>query len=549
MNRSYRTILLGMAIICFFGYAIASQDLSNSDWIGGFKISEKWTPIKVHFKKEKDIISGTLDFPLYGIENNNLKNLCIKESHVHFELSMQQQTLNFDGEVINDKISGDFKKGTQSGTFKLIRLANVDPKIYEEYKGDYEVRADTYVSIFEIYKGAGEGEFSFIDFETGRVGNLFPLSETTFFSGPSLESVFPMETKIIFERDEKAEVKGLTLKQSGKPEKTCPKVNLYLKKDVTFHSSDITLSGNLMIPTGKGPHPAVVLVHGSGPGTRDQLVFLGHFFLHHGFAVLTYDKRGCGHSTGDWRRADFDELASDALAGVKFMKNHPAIKPRKIGLYGISQGGWVISLAASLSKDVNFIIPHSGPGVSPAEQEIYRMKNWLTSYGISKAEVSELINAYELLFNFIRTGKGSEKLDTAVNHLSKSPILSRIAPPLSHQMSQWEELYKKQIVGDPGWFLHLSIDFDPPSVYKKVSCPVLAIFGKFDSSLPVDKSVQRIEKALKDGGNQDFTIKIFPNAGHGLFEMNGSGPMDFVSPTRAFPGFFDTLANWLKKQI
>ncbi len=547
MKRSYTAILLGMVVTCLCYYPILSQDSINGDWIGEINISENCKRIKVHFKQEQDSLLGTLDFSLFGGKNKSLDNIHVKGSHVHFELTMEQQTLHFDGEVKGGTISGDFKQGTQPGTFKLVRLANVNPKMYEEYIGDYEVSPGTYISIFKLTGVTGEVEFSFVDFESGRFGNLYPLSETRFLSEASFNNLFPMDPQITFIKEE-SKVKGLAIKQAGKPGKILPRVNLYSKKEVTFANGEITLSGNLMIPIGKGPHAAVVLVHGSGPGNRHQLVIPAHFFLHQGLAVLTYDKRGCGTSSGDWRRADFAELASDALAGVKFLKNHKSINPQKIGLYGISQGGWIVPLAASLSRDVSFIIPHSGPGVSPGEQELYRMKNWLTSYGIAKAEVSEIINAFELLFNFIRSGKGGEKLDAAVNNLRKNPVLARMAPPLVHEMRQWEDLYKKQPIGDPGWFLHLNFDFDPLPVYRKVSCPVLAIFGKFDSSIPVEESAARIEKALKDGGNQDYTIKVFPNAGHGIIEMKGSGPMDFVSPLRIFPGFFETITNWLKKR-
>ncbi len=148
---------------------------------------------------------------------------------------------------------------------------------------------------------------------------------------------------------------------------------------VTFQSGDITLAGNLWIPAGDGPFPAVVIAHGAGKVTSEDYKYLRFFFVHHGFATLTYDKRGVGESGGSysmWVRnnrngeAVLEDLANDALAGVEFLKGYDQIDPNRIGLFGLSQGGWIAPLAASKSSDVAFIVLYSGP-VCTVGQEIY----------------------------------------------------------------------------------------------------------------------------------------------------------------------------------
>ena len=146
---------------------------------------------------------------------------------------------------------------------------------------------------------------------------------------------------------------------------------------VTFQNGEVTLAGNLFIPAGEGPFPAVVLVHSAGKTTSEDLKVLSFFFVQHGFAALTYDKRGVGESTGTYKMVDvkngesvLDELAGDALAGVKFLKNHDQIDPNRIGFFGVSQAGWIAPLAASKSPDVAFIVLYSGP-VCTVGQEIY----------------------------------------------------------------------------------------------------------------------------------------------------------------------------------
>ena len=126
---------------------------------------------------------------------------------------------------------------------------------------------------------------------------------------------------------------------------------------VTFQNGEVKLAGNLWLPAGEGPFPAIVLVHGAGEYTSQDYKYLGFFFVHQGFATLIYDKRGVGASSGSYKRVGPDEngeavlegLASDALAGVESLKGHDKIDPNRIGFFGISQGGWIAPLAASKS--------------------------------------------------------------------------------------------------------------------------------------------------------------------------------------------------------
>ena len=135
---------------------------------------------------------------------------------------------------------------------------------------------------------------------------------------------------------------------------------------VTFQNGDVNLAGNLFIPAGEGPFPAIVFVHGAGKYTSQDYKYLSFFFVNHGFATLTYDKRGVGASSGSYKmvgvesgEAVLEDLADDALAGVEFLKRNNQIDPNKIGFFGVSQAGWITPLAASKSSDVAFIVLYS----------------------------------------------------------------------------------------------------------------------------------------------------------------------------------------------
>jgi hypothetical protein len=424
------------------------------------------------------------------------------------------------------------------------------PDVWQRYLGEYIYSGKEYVSVFKFSQQAEDGSLFFFDSETGRTGPLQAVFETEFTSaGPGAGVDNPAgEIRITFLKDEAGNADRLMLKRTGRPDIEAGKDFGFAETPVTFASGNITLAGSLRLPATSGRHPAVVYAHGSGPGTRDQLSLLAHFFLHRGIAVLGYDKRGVGRSGGDWRKIDFPELASDALAAVRFLRSRPDIDPQKVGLFGISQGGWVVSLAASRSAEVAFFISHSGPGVSPRKQEFTMLTNIMTASGFSKEEIEGVLQSMSLLYDYGKTGKNGDKLDELVQKLKQNPKLTDFLPPLSKELDR-ETIYDKQKMGDPGWFFHLDVDYDPIPAVKRVRCPGLFLFGKHDFTVPVDESIARIETALKETGNKLCRVVVLPNAGHGVLEVDPAKPTQPAAPMRLAEGYFRLLGDWLDKAL
>src|SRR3989441_11506471 len=163
----------------------------------------------------------------------------------------------------------------------------------------------------------------------------------------------------------------------------------FKQEEVSFRNGDVTLSGTLLLPSTKGPHPAVVFLDGAGSESRYGVLFLAEYFTRYGIAALIYDKRGVGKSTGDWKRSDFRDLAGDAIAGIRLLQKSNEINPKQIGLYGHSQGGMIAPLIASRSKDVAFIISGAGSAVPVYESEINSLTNQVRAKGISGNELAE----------------------------------------------------------------------------------------------------------------------------------------------------------------
>jgi pimeloyl-ACP methyl ester carboxylesterase len=420
-------------------------------------------------------------------------------------------------------------------------LPKLEPKIYDQYLGTYEVTPNEFIVI-----GRTERRLYFYEPQTGRVRGLNLISETDFSAGPSLLIYTPTEFQITFIKNEKGEVTSLVLKQTGTPDKIAKKAKLYQEEKVTFRNGDVTLAGTLLMPSTKGAHPAVILLHGSGEQDRNGYLSLMRFaadnFARHGIAAFIYDKRGVGASTGNWATAGFDDMAGDALAALKMLQRRKDIKPNQIGMWGSSQAGWVMAKATSMSKDIAFIISVSagGSGYTVTQQNNYNMATEMRVRGFSPDEINQVITIWNVFYAVVRAGAdgNGEKLDSAVRQAQQNAKLKDWLPPLSSEID-----WKKR----DQWFLALDIDFNPVPLWEKYDGPVLGIFGELDSSTPVRQVVPIFEKALASRKNKDYAIKIFPKAHHIILEAETGSDEELPRLKRYVPGYFDIMTDWIRK--
>jgi pimeloyl-ACP methyl ester carboxylesterase len=361
-------------------------------------------------------------------------------------------------------------------------------------------------------------------------------------------SVFSPTTFQITFTTNKGEVTGLILKEAGRPAQIAKKAKFYKEEEVTFQNGDVTLAGKLLIPSTRGPHPGVVLLHGSGPQDRNGEIslirFVADHFARHGIAALIYDKRGFAPSTGNLSTATFGDFAGDALAGLKLLQSRQDINPKQIGFWGVSQAGWVMATATSMSKDIAFIISVSagGSGYSIPQQNNYNIATELRASGVSPDEIDQVITSYNLFYDFIRAGEGGsgEKLDTAVRKLQQNAKLKDWLPPLSSEVD-----WKKR----DQWYLALDIDFDPVPLWERYDGPVLGIFGELDSETPVAQVVPILSRALAGRRHTDYAIKVFPKANHNIMEAETGSDSELPRLKRLVPEYLDTMTDWLSTRV
>ena len=532
-------------IICLFlvaGFA-ASESVAQSspagEWVGGYETPGNYVPVLVRFKSDADGIKGTIDAPTRRATNAALDKINFASGTFHFEWP-NAGPLVFEGQLNGDFITGNIEVSGGRGTFHLIRTVTLDTKTFDQYVGDYQIGRDRYITVGKTNFPAPGISFTEHDPSnpTLRAARLFPRSETAFVVGPARLIPYPVEINATFVKNDQGQVTALKWKPNGAPEKIGKKVKLHLydEEEVKFSNGDVTLAGTLSLPLTKGPHPAVVLISGSDGNTRGTgLPGLPQFFAQNGIAALAYDKRGNGASTGDLSVSGFDKLAGDAAAGVRYLQSRPDINSSQVGLWGVSQGGWLAPLAAINTAKVAFVILHAGPAVTPKEQGHMELRSTFpATYGVQGAELKEALAYQDLYYDAMRSDVAYEKLRATYNQLQARGARWAWDPGTKEGLQQ-------------SWF-RLSMDFDPVPVLEKVRCPVLAFFGEKDGLVPPEGNAAIMEAALKKGGNPDVTIKIIPGVNH-LLQLPGIGIYGIGTSGKTPPGYYDVMIGWLRKRV
>lgn len=295
-------------------------------------------------------------------------------------------------------------------------------------------------------------------------------------------------------------------------------------REAAFTNGEVALSGELVLPATQGRHPAIVFLHGSGAEGRWASRYLASKFARAGFVALIFDKRGVGKSTGDWQKSTFEDLAADAAAGVRFLAEQREVDPGRIGVYGHSQGGTISPLVAERSS-LAFLIASAAAGLDPAEVEIYSIGN---SIGIPSLKGKERTDAERFVREIVAVayqGKSRKTLDDMiVAFKDRSWFFTPPAPDHSY------------------WTISRSIDkFRPLDHWRKVTTPVLLVYGAHDERVPPAESATVITGALKKSGNGMVTVKTYPTANH-TFHIVPQDPKDGW-PKRV-ADYADTLTSW-----
>jgi dienelactone hydrolase len=334
----------------------------------------------------------------------------------------------------------------------------------------------------------------------------------------------------------------------------------YRVEEVTINAGDVRLSGTLTVPPGKGRHPAVVLITGSGAHNRDEELFgfkpfriIADHLTRHGIAVLRCDDRGVGGSTGSKSTSTSADHASDMVSAVQFLKKRPDINPRQIGLCGHSEGGLIAPIAAAESHDVAFIVLLAGPAIPGDRLILFQLESQMRSAGAGDEQIRKTREQQNRVFDCVRTGKGWDvleeefKKEVAASFATLSPAVRKgIADSAAFVDAN---VASRLTPAKTPWF-RFFVTFDPVPALEQVPCPVLAVFGALDMQVPVSLNREPMERALSKGRTKDWKIEVIPKANHLFLEAKTGSPMEYAGLEKKFiPGFLDLVSGWITKRV
>lgn len=304
-------------------------------------------------------------------------------------------------------------------------------------------------------------------------------------------------------------------------------------EEIHFNNGAIKLAGTLFLPVEPASCPALTVLHAAAGGERGY-----HFYEHlaelppaMGVAVLLYDRRGSGESQGVFETADFADLAADGSAAVDYLLSRSEIDPESVGIYGISQGGWIAPLIAANRPEVAFQVIVSGCGVTPAEQMDYSAAYTLQEAGYSEQVLSRALALRASTNAYYRGEMRRAELVAELREVAE------------------ESWYPRAYLDAPGaipedvraskWFYEM--DHDPLPVWQEVHCPTLFLYADDDRWVPVAESMRRHKLACAH--LPEVRFECIPGSDHLMHELGSE------DPKRIAAGYLDVLSHWLSEQL
>lgn len=341
-----------------------------------------------------------------------------------------------------------------------------------------------------------------------------------------------------------AGAKQPTLNRPQTPQKPYP----YGEEEVAFESAagHARLAGSFTRPKGTGPFPAVVMIAGSGPNTRDEPI-MGHrlflviadYLTRHGIAVLRYDKRGTGSSTGDYVKATTADFADDADAAVGYLASRTDIDHRRIGLIGHSEGGLIAPIVATRNPSVAFMVLMAAPGENGAKILSVQGRLLSKAMGLTDAQVETAAALRDRLIAIAESEK-----DPAVAKTKMRALLADAAK--SHGLPA-TAVEQQAAALSSDWF-RFFFTYDPVPTLRKVRCPVLALGGSNDLQVPAEENLASIKAALAT--DPDAQVLQLPNLNH-LFQTARTGSYfeyGQIEETIA-PSALELITSWILKHV
>lgn len=397
----------------------------------------------------------------------------------------------------------------------LLFPATVDA---EEMTGLYKDGGGI-IAVGEMHE-FGQGKI-FVNYASGETGPLFPLDDGRTGIGRAIGNKAPPPARVLERKDGVLTLEGRRLVRIETSRKA-------------FHveNGTIKLAGELSQPKEKA-RGVIVFVHGSGDGPRRAYDRWTYFFLSRGWAVVVFDKRGSGQSTGDWHEADFVTLAGDVRKVVEWTRAQTGLAGLKVALWGVSQAAWIIpQLTAENAAD--FAIIQAGP-FTPVDDFLRQtLESELRAYQFPAEEIARAVRYYELDAAVSRGVKPFAEIERAYAEASAAGAEWLLKPP--DPVDAPDRRFMKKISG-----------FDAADFWRKTRTPLLILFGGKDHVVPVAANRRRVEQLLEEAGNTRARIVVLENDNHLNMLAETGVRSEYATLNRFDPEYFKTLTAYLEE--
>jgi pimeloyl-ACP methyl ester carboxylesterase len=314
-------------------------------------------------------------------------------------------------------------------------------------------------------------------------------------------------------------------------------------EEIVFYSGPFKVVGDLKLPEGSGPHPVIVFVHGDGPNDRiagGTYLPIMERMARAGYATFAWDKPGTGESTGQFDHSRIGEQrAQIVIDAIDVLKTYTNINPRRIGLWGISQAGYVMPRVLLMSDDIAFMIAVSCPGMAGVDQGAYLVSAQAICAGALKEEAEQM----NLLLSDVES---AQTYDRYVQYKKKLDALPGIGVASIFG-------YKRGAVSEDDWHvpnLQGEYFWNPIDVIEKTTIPVLAFFAEKDTQVDPIQGAKAYREALERADNQNFRVELIPSADHNII-LSETGCLEEREKRQQHewinyaPEYLDVLEEWL----
>jgi uncharacterized protein len=526
IRRSSGTLVFA-ALVVASGATQPGPPLTGT-WEGQLLMNSNWRFMEADFGATGKLVDAKVDLPQ---ERRQFAEFSIDGQSVRWTLLRGQGRIRFEGTRDDDIIRGRAEQDGVAGEFQLIRIAASKQRETAPYAATYRTDSGDLITVARFDFGDGIDRLALLDVRRGYWGTLMPTGRSEFLFAPARSGRFPVALRVVFGNQSGGRALQVTLEGPDKERVVARRVNLYEASDVAFANGAVTLAGTAIRSLGRGTGPAVVMVHSSGNQSRNgpnaYFRLIANVLAANGITTLVFDKRGVGDSTGSWPTATFDDLAGDLHAAVDAVRRVPGVDPNGVGIWSLSQGGWIAPLVAARDDRVRCLVLVSAAATSPAQQEIARVSAVMRAAGSSSADVAAASSYLRVYFDVVAGTRSWSELQAEMTRTASAPWLRYVPRPRTEREATWTPA---------------PATLEPAAILRDVRAPILAVHGDDDVDVPASLNSTLFAQLSPHRNSRQ---EVFPRADHYLLVRITDPDREY---RRLSPGYLPLLVEWIRGQ-